>query len=67
MGPTPVPRSQEDVFQDYRTRRAGLIRALTTGKPTSSLTSPHPSRPPSLRVLTGFPSSPSLQMWRSST
>jgi hypothetical protein len=42
----PVPHSPEDVFQDNRARRAGLIRALTTGKPTSSLTWPHPSRPP---------------------
>jgi hypothetical protein len=32
MGPPPVPRSPEDVFRDYRARRAGLIRALTTGK-----------------------------------
>ncbi|AQK40467.1 PHD finger protein ALFIN-LIKE 6 [Zea mays] len=27
---TPVPRSPEDVFRDYRARQAGLIRALTT-------------------------------------
>ncbi|KAG2623494.1 PHD finger protein ALFIN-LIKE 8-like isoform X1 [Panicum virgatum] len=30
MGPPPVPRSPEDVFRDFRARRAGLIRALTT-------------------------------------
>ncbi|AQK40468.1 PHD finger protein ALFIN-LIKE 8 isoform X1 [Zea mays] len=29
---TPVPRSPEDVFRDYRARQAGLIRALTTEK-----------------------------------
>jgi hypothetical protein len=33
MGPPPVPRSPEDVFRDFRARRAGLIRALTTGNP----------------------------------
>ncbi|XP_062202253.1 PHD finger protein ALFIN-LIKE 8-like [Phragmites australis] len=30
MGPPPVPRTAEDVFRDFRARRAGLIRALTT-------------------------------------
>ncbi|KAL6905478.1 hypothetical protein ACP4OV_003079 [Aristida adscensionis] len=30
MGPPPVPRTPEDVFRDFRARRAGLLRALTT-------------------------------------
>ncbi|OEL37887.1 PHD finger protein ALFIN-LIKE 8 [Dichanthelium oligosanthes] len=30
MGPPPAPRSPEDVFRDYRARRAGLLKALTT-------------------------------------
>ncbi|CAN6330830.1 unnamed protein product [Urochloa humidicola] len=30
MGPPPAPRSPDDVFRDYRARRAGLIKALTT-------------------------------------
>jgi hypothetical protein len=34
----PVARTPEDVFKDFRARRAGLIKALTTGKsPRASL------------------------------
>lgn len=70
MGPPPVPRSPEDVFRDYRARRAGLIKALTTGNPHLSsfaFAPPIPSGTASgSRVLTGFPLS-HLQMWRSST
>jgi len=28
----PVPRTVEEVFSDYKGRRAGLIKALTTGQ-----------------------------------
>lgn len=31
LPPHPVPRTVEEVFSDYRGRRAGLIKALTTG------------------------------------
>jgi hypothetical protein len=57
MGPPPVPRSPEVVFRDYRARQAGLIRAITTDKPTSSLTSPHP--PPLVLLQSLAPPSPS--------
>ncbi|RVX05784.1 PHD finger protein Alfin1 [Vitis vinifera] len=30
LPPHPVPRTVEEVFSDYRGRRAGLIKALTT-------------------------------------
>lgn len=29
--PHPIPRTVEEVFSDFKGRRAGLIRALTTG------------------------------------
>jgi len=60
MGPPPVPRSPEDVFRDFRARRAGLIRALTTGNPRLAFASPtSPLRLRlGLRVLTGFPLAP---------
>ena len=29
--PHPIPRTVEEVFSDFKARRAGLIRALTTG------------------------------------
>lgn len=47
MGPPPVPRSPEDVFRDFRARRAGLIRALTTGNPRRTLCLCLTYRPPS--------------------
>lgn len=28
---SPIPRTVEDVFTDFKARRAGLIKALTTG------------------------------------
>ena len=70
MGPPPVPRSPEDVFRDFRARRAGLIRALTTGNPRLAFAFASPTSPPP--TPSGAPSSHwfpagSLQMWRSST
>lgn len=44
-------RSVEDVFKDYRSRRAGLIKALTTGFFSSLL---------SLTVLVPFSSTSSV-------
>lgn len=35
--PHPIPRTVEEVFQDFKGRRAGLIKALTTGTHSSSL------------------------------
>lgn len=32
MAQHPVPRTVEEVFSDYKGRRAGLIKALTTGQ-----------------------------------
>lgn len=29
--PHPIPRTVEEVFNDFRGRRGGLIKALTTG------------------------------------
>lgn len=29
--PHPIPRTVEEVFSDFKGRRAGLIKALTTG------------------------------------
>lgn len=29
--PQPIPRTVEEVFSDFKGRRAGLIKALTTG------------------------------------
>lgn len=37
--PHPVPRTVEEVFQDFKGRRAGLIKALTTGTQFSPLPS----------------------------
>lgn len=28
----PYPRTVEDIFEDFKARRAGLLRALTDGK-----------------------------------
>ena len=47
MGPPPVPRSPEDVFRDFRARRAGLIRALPTGNPRLAFAFASPTSPPS--------------------
>ena len=55
MGPPPVPRSPEDVFRDFRARRAGLIRALTTGNPRLAFAFASPTSPPP--TPSGAPSS----------
>ncbi|KAK4769375.1 hypothetical protein SAY86_027525 [Trapa natans] len=39
--PHPVPRTVEEVFSDFKGRRAGLIKALTTGSLPLSLLLPH--------------------------
>jgi hypothetical protein len=33
MDPGYNPRTVEEVFRDFKGRRAGIIRALTTGRP----------------------------------
>ena len=35
--PHPIPRTVEEVFSDFKGRRAGLIKALTTGSLVSSV------------------------------
>ena len=39
----PNVRTPEDVFKDFRGRRAGIIKALTTGDPPSPLSFPRSS------------------------
>nr|CAB3459644.1 unnamed protein product [Digitaria exilis] len=64
MGPPPVPRSPEDVFRDYRARRAGLIKALTTGNPPPLLSFAFAAPISSGAAVWGSEFS---LMWRSST
>jgi hypothetical protein len=61
-------RTAEEVFRDYRARRAGMIKALTTGTPPLALDWAPDSRAAAwIRGIDAVFFSYSVQMWTSSS